>query len=121
MRTLPDTISTMTVGGREVRIDEQGFLVDPEDWNEAVAGELARRNDVVLTDDHWAVLRFMRDALERDGIAPDARFAFQFLDQKAKERAKSGRELFFELFPYGYVGQACRIAGMRQPRAWSTG
>jgi len=27
----------------------------------------------------------------------------------------------FELFPYGYVKQACKIAGMRKPRAWSTG
>ena len=27
----------------------------------------------------------------------------------------------FELFPYGYVKQACKIAGMRRPRAWSTG
>jgi tRNA 2-thiouridine synthesizing protein E len=27
----------------------------------------------------------------------------------------------FVLFPYGYVKQACKIAGMRRPRAWSTG
>lgn len=27
----------------------------------------------------------------------------------------------FELFSYGYLGQACKIAGMRRPRAWSTG
>jgi tRNA 2-thiouridine synthesizing protein E len=32
-----------------------------------------------------------------------------------------GRGKLFELFPYGYVKQACRIAGMRRPRAWSTG
>ena len=29
--------------------------------------------------------------------------------------------LVFELFPYGYVKQACKIAGMRKPRSWSTG
>ena len=27
----------------------------------------------------------------------------------------------FDLFPYGYVKQACKIAGMQRPRAWSTG
>jgi len=27
----------------------------------------------------------------------------------------------FDLFPYGYVKQACKIAGMKKPRAWSTG
>jgi tRNA 2-thiouridine synthesizing protein E len=29
--------------------------------------------------------------------------------------------MLFELYPYGYVKQACKIAGMRRPRAWSTG
>ncbi|HDK03426.1 MAG TPA: sulfite reductase subunit gamma, partial [Gammaproteobacteria bacterium] len=27
----------------------------------------------------------------------------------------------FTLFPYGYVKQACKLAGMRRPRAWSSG
>jgi sulfur relay (sulfurtransferase) DsrC/TusE family protein len=31
------------------------------------------------------------------------------------------RQRLFELFPYGYVRQACKVAGMRRPRAWSTG
>jgi tRNA 2-thiouridine synthesizing protein E len=31
------------------------------------------------------------------------------------------RKQLFELFPYGYVQQACKIAGMKRPRGWSTG
>jgi sulfur relay (sulfurtransferase) DsrC/TusE family protein len=31
------------------------------------------------------------------------------------------RNAVFELFPYGYVKQACKIAGMKRPRGWSTG
>jgi len=34
---------------------------------------------------------------------------------------KDAQKKLFELFPYGYVKQACKIAGMRRPRAWSTG
>jgi len=34
---------------------------------------------------------------------------------------KSAKQHLFELFPYGYVKQACKIAGMQRPRAWSTG
>jgi tRNA 2-thiouridine synthesizing protein E len=33
----------------------------------------------------------------------------------------ASRNAIFELFPYGYVKQACKIAGMKRPRAWSTG
>ena len=38
-----------------------------------------------------------------------------------RARSKEGRNDLFRLFPYGYVKQACKIAGMRRPRAWSTG
>lgn len=121
MRTLPDTLSKLTVGDQEITVDEQGFLSDPEDWNERVAEELARRQGIKLTDAHWGVLRFMREFLAEHGVAADARFVFRFLEAQGNAGSASGRERFFELFPYGYVGQACKIAGMRQPRAWSTG
>jgi tRNA 2-thiouridine synthesizing protein E len=40
---------------------------------------------------------------------------------EVKGAGKAGRNDLFLLFPYGYVKQACKIAGMRRPRAWSTG
>jgi tRNA 2-thiouridine synthesizing protein E len=98
-------------------LDEEGYLVNPADWSEAIATELARREDVALGETHWAVIRFMREYYEQRHIAPDARHVLKFL---AETRAADRNELF-RLFPYGYVKQACRIAGMRKPRAWSTG
>jgi dissimilatory sulfite reductase related protein len=120
MRTLPETPSLLVVNGRKILLDEQGFLIEPDDWNDHVAEELARRAGVTLTEAHWEVIHYMRVYLAENGIAADARFVFRLLDAKTAD-GKSGRALFFELFPYGYVGQACKIAGMRQPRAWSTG
>lgn len=121
MRTRPDKLTTLSVGDQLISVDEQGFLIDPEDWNEAIAEELARRLGVELTQAHWAVLWFMREFLAEHGVAADARFVFRFLEAHGADAGSSGREVFFALFPYGYVGQACKIAGMRQPRAWSTG
>lgn len=97
--------------------DEQGYLIDPADWTEEVAREMARRENLELTDDHWAVIRFMRAYLEEHRVAPDVRHVSRHL---AKTRGFD-RNRVFELFPYGYVQQACKIAGMRRPRAWSTG
>jgi len=121
MRTRPDTISELPVGEESVAIDEQGFLVDPADWSELIAEALAERHGIKLTPAHWDVVRFMRAFLAEQGVAPDARFVFRFLAEQSGGATADGRERFFQLFPYGYVGQACRIAGMRQPRAWSTG
>jgi tRNA 2-thiouridine synthesizing protein E len=100
--------------------DEEGYLVDPADWNESVAEALARREGIALTDAHWAVLRFMRRYYEEHHIAPDARHVMKHLaEYRGPEHAD--RNDLFRLFPYGYVKQACKIAGMRRPRAWSTG
>jgi hypothetical protein len=38
-----------------------------------------------------------------------------------RQELRDAQKKLFELFPYGYVKQACKIAGMRRPRAWSTG
>ena len=39
----------------------------------------------------------------------------------AQGAGRGAHKRLFELFPYGYVKQSCRIAGMKRPRAWSTG
>ena len=99
-------------------VDAEGYLVEPLDWNEEVAQELARQENVVLTEAHWDALNFMREYYAEHQIAVDVRHVIKHL---AKKHGPDSRNLIFELFPYGYVKQACKIAGMKRPRAWSTG
>jgi tRNA 2-thiouridine synthesizing protein E len=102
------------------RRDEEGYLVDPADWSEALAEELARAERVALTEAHWVVIRFIRRYYEQHHIAPDARHVMKHLAEYRGPQQADRNDLF-KLFPYGYVKQACKIAGMRKPRAWSTG
>ena len=106
--------------GIPVPTDEEGYLVDPSDWDESVAEALAQREGIALTELHWNVLRFMREFLDEHQLIPDARFVIRFLADEAGA-GDAARQRLFEPFPYGYVRQACKIAGMRRPRAWSTG
>jgi len=101
----------------EPAIDAEGYLIDPSQWTEEFAEDVARSECITLTEEHWKVIHFMRDWLDAHGVAPDARHVMTFL---AGSR-EAGRGRLFELFPYGYVKQACKIAGMKKPRAWSTG
>lgn len=98
--------------------DAEGYLVDPGDWNEEVAKMLAKEENLTLNDDHWDAIRFMREFYEENQVAADARFVIKHLSQRM---GKEAHKKLFELFPYGYVKQACKISGMRRPRAWSTG
>lgn len=99
-------------------VDAEGYLIEPLDWNEDLAKAFARQENIELNDDHWDVICFMRDYFEEHQVAPDARFVIKHLTDRLGNGA---RNRLFELFPYGYVKQACKIAGMKRPRAWSTG
>jgi len=98
--------------------DAEGYLVEPENWNEDVARALAQEENIQLTDVHWDTIRFMRDYYDEHQVIADARFVIKHLAEKI---GKAAQKKLFELYPYGYVKQACKIAGMRRPRAWSTG
>ena len=58
-------------------IDGEGYLVDPEEWDEALAVELAKVQGIELTDEHWLVIRFMRDYYAEHQICADARHAMK--------------------------------------------
>ena len=104
----------------QILMDDAGYLIDPTDWNESVAFELAASEQITLTKDHWRVIRFMRSYYDEHRVAADARFVIKHLADDVGY-GRDAKRVLFQLFPYGYVKQACKIAGMKRPRAWSTG
>jgi TusE/DsrC/DsvC family sulfur relay protein len=101
--------------------DVEGYMVNPEDWNEAFARELAEEEGLELTNDYWPILRFMREYWLEHKVAPDVRHVMKYLVEEMGVEKKTAKQHLFQLFPYGYVKQACKIAGMIKPRVWSTG
>ncbi len=99
-------------------IDEEGYLVEPLTWNEEIAERFAAQESIQLTEDHWDAINFMRRYYAEHQVAPDVRHVSKHLSLRL---GPASRNAIFELFPYGYVKQACKIAGMKRPRAWSTG
>lgn len=101
--------------------DVEGYLVAPEDWNENFARQLATEEKLELSDNYWPILCFMREYWKEHRVAPDVRHVVQYLAETLGYDKKIAKRYLFGLFPYGYVKQACKIAGMQRPRGWSTG
>jgi tRNA 2-thiouridine synthesizing protein E len=101
-----------------IEFDEEGYLIEPLSWNEEIAEELANKENIQLTENHWDAIHFMRQYYAEHQVAPDVRHVTKHL---AERLGPGSRNAVFELFPYGYVKQACKIAGMKRPRTWSTG
>ena len=100
---------TMTlIADAPVDLDAEGFLTDPEQWNEQIAHALAAENGVPeLTDRHWLVVKFMRDRYLATGTAPSIR-------SLGKESGVPVKELY-ELFPKGPAKLAAKIGGIPKP------
>ncbi|MGD8617532.1 MAG: TusE/DsrC/DsvC family sulfur relay protein [Gammaproteobacteria bacterium] len=101
--------------------DTEGYLIDPTHWDESVARALAAQENIELDAAYWPVLHFMHDYWMEHRVAPDVRHVVDYLVREQGMEKKGAKRHLFRLFPYGYVQQACKIAGMQRPRAWSTG
>jgi tRNA 2-thiouridine synthesizing protein E len=103
-----------------VQLDPEGYLINPDDWTHEVARKIAENEKVKLEDDHWPIIEFMRRYYEEHRVAADARFVIKHMTE-VLGHSDNARHRLFELFPYGYVQQACKISGMKKPRGWSSG
>ncbi len=101
--------------------DAEGYLVDPESWDVGIARQIANEIGIELGEDHWAILWFIREYWANHRVAPDVRHVVDFLVRTRGFDKKRAKEHLFRLFRFDYVRYACKIAGMRRPRAWSTG
>ncbi len=111
---------TIELNGQNYETDEEGYLANRADWSEDVAKEMARLDSCELTDAHWEVINFLREYYDEYQIAPAVRVLTKAIG-KTLGPDKGNSQYLYELFPYGPAKQACKIAGMRKPRAWSTG
>ncbi len=101
--------------------DFEGYLLNPDDWDEGIANELANEESIELNETFWSILNFIRKYYSEHNIAPDVRHLIKYLATENQCNKREAKKLVFNLFPYGYVKQACKIAGMKRPHAWSTG
>lgn len=96
------------VQGEQIEVDEDGFIVDPECWNEEIVEALARLEELgELTDDHWKVINYLRNYWKEFGIAPMIR-------KLCKDTGFTLKEIY-DMFPSGPAMGACRLAGLPKP------
>jgi tRNA 2-thiouridine synthesizing protein E len=100
-------MADLTGGGRNLALDEDGFLENAEEWDEEVANAIAATEEVDLTEEHWAIIRYLRGYYDEFQVAPMVR-------KMLKDTGKSQAEIY-ELFPSGPGKGACKIAGLPKP------
>ncbi|MDP2286996.1 MAG: TusE/DsrC/DsvC family sulfur relay protein [Actinomycetota bacterium] len=96
------------IAGQQVHVNEEGFLTEYDEWNEDIAKVLAQQIDVDLTDEHWKVLRFLREDYKTEGESATTRRVQTVGGIPVKEQ--------FALFPKKPAKKMAYIAGLPKPK-----
>ena len=100
-------MSTATIEGREIHVNDEGFMTDHTEWTEDVARALAANIGIELTDAHWQVLRFVRQDYAAEGESPTLRRVANIGGVPTKQ--------LFTLFPKRPAKKMSYIAGVPKP------
>ena len=91
-----------------VKFDAEGFMVDKSQWTREIAMEIARREGIeTLTDEHWKIIDYCRQASVQTGSSPTLR-------QITTGTGVSTKDLF-ALYPKGPAKKVAKISGLGKP------
>jgi tRNA 2-thiouridine synthesizing protein E len=95
-------------GDIKLDVDDDGFMEQPEKWDNHVCLALASTEGIKeITDDHWKVINYLRNYFKQFGIAPMIR-------KLCKDTGFNLKQIY-ELFPSGPAKGACKVAGLSKP------
>jgi len=100
--------------GKQVEVDDDGYLVNLGDWSAELATWMAGQDALTLTPSHWEVINFLRDYYQKYQIAPMIKILVKEI-AKTMGPEKGNTKYLYELYPAGPAKQACRYAGLPKP------
>lgn len=96
------------LAGTEIIFDEEGFMADPNQWNEEIAEQLAAEIGISpLTAEHWRVIEFCRADFQEMGEPPTLR--------RITTKGGVPTKTLYQLFPKGPAKKVAYVSGLQKP------
>ena len=96
-----------TVNGQDIHVNEEGFLTDPAEWDDALGTALAAQIGIEMTDEHWDAIRFLRKDFQETGETPTLRRVSTVGGIPIKK--------LFVMFPQKPAKKMAYVAGLPKP------
>lgn len=108
----------MTIHGKTVETNEQGFLCNLADWSEDFAESVAREDKLDLHVDHWELIWYFRDYYAEKQVNPTMHAMVTTLGRKGMEfhDQKDYEKHIYRLFPRDPVHELCKLSGLPMPQ-----
>lgn len=97
------------IKGKKLKLNDDGFLENPQAWDMEIAEELARLAEGIqqMTEEHWRIINYIRGYYLQKGQAPMIR--------KMVNETGINLKHIYQLFPSGPANGACKVAGLPKP------
>ena len=103
---------SLAVNGKEIKTDSEGYIVNLDEWSEDFVRALAQQEGLALTDEHWEVIRFLRDYYQEHSVQAQVRVMIKHFSQ-AWGPERGNNHYLHQIFPKGGPQkQGNRLAGL---------
>ena len=96
------------IANTEIDVNEEGYLTDFSQWNKAIGEELAKEQDIEMTDKHWEVIDYIHDKYNKEEA-----LSIRGIKKSGVINIKE----FYALFPAGPLKKSTLIAGIPKPKS----
>ncbi len=101
-------MATATIAGKDVQVNDEGFLTEFDEWDEAIAAELAQNIGVEMTEEHWTLVKWLREDYSERGETATTR--------RVQTAGGVPTKRQFQLFPKKPAKKMAYIAGLPKPK-----
>jgi tRNA 2-thiouridine synthesizing protein E len=107
-------MNLLQLNGTSVAVDQEGFLIDLNDWSEPVAELLAIAEGMTLQAEHWEILRLLREFYQEYQLSPATRPLIKYAALKLGPDKGNSMHLN-RLFKGTPAKLAAKLAGLPKP------
>ena len=97
-----------------IELDNEGFLVSPNQWDPSVANYLASLEGIKLDDEHWEIIDLLQEFYEKTDTVPEMRPFANLISIKLGEKKSKSIHLML-LFGGSPAKTAAKISGLPKP------
>jgi tRNA 2-thiouridine synthesizing protein E len=106
------------INSKVIQLSEAGWMEDLSEWDEEIAVAIARNEKVEMTPEHWDIVYTAREYFEENGAVAEPRIFSKIMKEKFGV-ARSSSKYIYDLFPYGLIKSANKVAGLPRPKGCS--
>lgn len=118
MQTDPyiDSDNFVMVNGERIELNVEGYIQDLDDWSEDYVRAVAEKEELELTDEHWEVVRYLREYHDEHQVQCPVRDMIKHFSV-VWGKGHGNNHYLHELFPKGGPQkQGNRLAGIRKTK-----